>query len=230
MPMTRASTVVKSRFVRPGSSRTTPTAYRGRAGGGARRQIGAALRYVQTRPLGSDEKATDRALFTAHADTVVRQEARDDLAGWVTPGVAYHSLVFSPGPLGEGMTAEQMRAWTRHVMADLEQRWGGPVSWYAVVHQHTDHIHTHVIVAASRVGKDGVRRGTRFSRDDFAALRESGDHWAEQERVAARLWREVESYAATITRTALVLALPSGSGGHGPTDRDEIERSQRTRR
>src|SRR5438105_2976056 len=127
----RMNTVVKSRYVRPGSGRTTPRAYRGRAGGGTRRQIGAALRYLQTRPLGAHERSEDRALFSAIDDATLRREARDDLAQWVTPGVAYHSLVFSPGPLGEGMTAEQMRDWTRHVMADLEKRWGGTLTWYA---------------------------------------------------------------------------------------------------
>jgi hypothetical protein len=177
------------------------------------------------------EQAADRALFSAIANDVVRREARDELARWVTPAVAYHSLVLSPGLLGEGMTVSQMREWTRHLMVDLEVRWGGPVTWYATVHQHTDHIHVHVIVAASRARAGGERRATRFSRDDFAALRESGDRWAEHERRAAYLWQEAERYAADIARTALVLAVPSGgNGGHGATDRDEIERSQRMRR
>lgn len=178
-----------------------------------------------------EEHADDRTLFTAHRDAVLRQVAKDDLAHWVTPHVAYHSMVLSPGPLGAEMTAEQMRDWTRHVLADLEKRGGSHVSWYAVVHQHTDYIHAHVIVAASGAGMDGIRHNTRFSREDFAAMRASGDHWAEHERRAARLWYEAELYAADVARTALVLALPSGgSGGHCLTDRDEIERATRTRR
>src|SRR5579871_5998139 len=116
----RTSTVVKSRFVRPGSSRTTPAAYRGRAGAGTRRQIGAALRYIETRDLGPDERSEDRALFDATANAVDQRAAREELARLVTAGVAYHSLVLSPGPLGDGMTASAMQAWTRHVMADLE--------------------------------------------------------------------------------------------------------------
>lgn len=223
----RTSTVVKSRFVRPGSSRTTPAAHRGRAGGGARRQIGAALRYIETRPLGPEEKPEDRALFNAGQDDVAQREAREELARWVTPGVAYHSLVLSPGLLGEGMSVEQMREWTRHVMADLDKRWGGAVTWYAAIHHHTDHIHAHVIVAASRERPEGGHQGTRFGRDDFAAMRASGDRQAEHDHAAARVVREVERYAADLAW--LVLALPhgGGGGGHGPTDRDEIERDER---
>jgi hypothetical protein len=230
MARAQPSTVVKSRFVRPGSNRTTPAAYRGRAGGGARRQIGAALRYIETRALGPEERPEDRALFSAGQDDVARREAREELARWVTPSVAYHSLVLSPGSLGEGLTVEQMREWTRHVMADLERRWGGPVTWYAVVHQHTDHIHTHVIVAASRERPDGGRQCMRFGRDDFAAMRASGDRWAEQEHASTHLWREAERYAADLALLTLALPHGGGGGGRGPTDRDEIERSLRSHR
>ncbi|SRR5579883_408229 len=223
----RTSTVVKSRFVRPGSSRTTPAAYRGRAGGGARRQIGAALRYIETRELGADERPEDRALFSAQADQIARREAREEVARWVTPGVAYHSLVLSPGPLGESMSVEQMREWTRHVMADLEKRWGAEVTWYAAIHQHTDHIHAHVIVAASRERSDGGRQGTRFGREDFAALRASGDRQAEHDHAAAQVVREVERYAADLAWLVLALPHSGGGGGHGPTDRDEIDRDER---
>lgn len=232
MPRGRTSTVVKSRYIRAGSSRTTPAAYRGRDGGGSRRQIGAALRYIETRELGAGERTEDRALFNAQADDVARREAREDLARWVTPGVAYHSLVLSPGPAAEGLTVEQMRAWTRHVMADLDKRWGGDgthpvVTWYAAIHQHTDHIHAHVIVAASRERTDGGRQGTRFGRDDFAAMRASGDRHAEQERASVQLWRDAEHYSAEILRLALVLSHSGGGGGGGRTDRDEIERDER---
>jgi hypothetical protein len=234
MARARTSTVVKSRYIRAGSSRTMPAGYRGRPGGGSRRQIGAALRYIETRPLGPEERLDDRALFSAQADHVGRRKAREELARLVTPGVAYHSLVLSPGPLGVGLTVEQMRAWTRRVMADLERRWGvdatrPPVTWYAVVHQHTSHIHAHVIVAASRERPDGGRQGTRFGREDFAAMRASGDRWARYERTSADLLREAERYTADLVR--LVLVRPQGGGGgRGPTDREEIERSLRTRR
>ncbi|SRR5579883_27401 len=226
----RTSTVVKSRFVRPGSSRTTPAAYRGRPGGGARRQIGAALRYIQARMLGPQERPEDRALFDARQDDVIRREAREELARWVTPSVAYHSLVLSPGPPGEGMSMAQMREWTRQVMADLETRWGGTLAWYAVVHQHTGHIHAHVIVAASRESPGGGRQGTYFGREDFAAMRTSGDHRAEQELASLHLWREAERYAAGLAQLTLALPRGGGDGGRGPTDRDEIERSLRSHR
>jgi hypothetical protein len=192
------------------------------------------LRYLQTRPLGPGEWPEDRALFSAQDDTVVRWDAREALARWVTPGVAYHSLVLSPGPVGAGMTPEQMRDWTRHVMADLEQRGGGPVTWYAAVHQHTAHIHVHVIMAASRVSAGSARRATRLVAADFQALRESGDRWAEHEGRTMHLWQQVEWYAADLAGAALALARPSGGGGgghgSGPTDRDEIERSLWPRR
>jgi len=229
--MGRTSTVVKSRYARPGSGRTTPRAHRGRAGSGSRRQIGAALRYVEMRDLGPDESAEDRALFTAATDTVARPQAREDLAQWVTSGVAYHSLVLSPGPAGAEMSADEMRVWTRHVMADLEQRLGGAVTWSAAVHRHTDHIHVHVIAAASRTGAGGKRQRVWLGRDDFTAMRQSGDRWADHQCRTNSLLREAEGYAADLLRTAaLILPHGGGSGRGGSSDLDEIERSQRTRR
>ena len=132
------------------------------------------------------------------------------------------------------MTASEMRAWTRHVLADLDKMWGGEMTWYAAVHQHTAHIHAHVIVAASRAHAGGGRQGTRFGREDFAVLRASGDHWAGHARREALLMEEADHYAGEVVRTALTLAHGSGGGGggRGPTDRDEIERehAERTRR
>src|SRR5262249_12312797 len=145
-------------------------------------------------------------------------------------GVAYHSLVLSPGPLGEGLTVEQMREWTRQVMADLESRWGGAVIWFAVVHQHTGHIHAHVIVAASHERPDGGRQRARFRREDFAAMSANGDRWAEHERASVHMWREAERYASDLAWLTLVLPHGGGGDGRGSTDRDEIERSVRSHR
>jgi hypothetical protein len=91
--MARTCTVVKGRFVRPGSSRTTPAAFRANPGVGARRQIGATLRYLETRELGVGEQPEDRALFSAFEDRVARQVVADHLTRRVTPDVAYHSLM-----------------------------------------------------------------------------------------------------------------------------------------
>jgi hypothetical protein len=115
--MARTCTAVKGRFVRPGSSRTTPAAFRASPGVGTRRQIGATLRYLETREPGAGEQPKDRALFGAFEDRVARQVVRDDLARWVTPDVAYYSLVLSPGPLGRAMNVERMRDWMQRVMA-----------------------------------------------------------------------------------------------------------------
>ena len=116
--------------------------------------------------MGPEERPEDRALFNAGQDDVAQWEAREELARWVTPGVAYHSLVLSPGPLGEGMSVEQMREWTRHVMADLDKRWGGDgtphmVTWYAAIHQHINPEKLTIVRAGTVPGATGTGPATK---------------------------------------------------------------------
>src|SRR5437764_14753612 len=111
----RTRTVVKNRYQRTGPRATTPAAHRGKPGTGGRRSIGNALRYIQTRPLGQEERPEDRAFFDRDRDGVSRADAREHLAAQVTPGVAYHSMVLSPGAGAERLSRVEMQEWTRRV-------------------------------------------------------------------------------------------------------------------
>src|SRR5437660_1633523 len=118
MAQSRTRTVVKNRYQRTGPRAATPTAHRGKPGTGGRRSISSALRYIQVRPLGQEERPEDRAFFDRERDGVSRAEAREHLAERVTRGVAYHSMVLSPGVGAERMSREELQTWTRAMMAD----------------------------------------------------------------------------------------------------------------
>lgn len=228
----RTRTVVKNRYQRTGPRANTPAAHRGKPGAGGRRSISSALRYIQARPLGQDERPEDRAFFDRGRDGVSRAEAREHMAAQVTVNVAYHSMVLSPGAGAERMSREEMQEWTRRVMADLEQHRGRELVWYAVIHRHNDHPHVHVIVGASTTRPSGWQEGVRFTKADFAHMRESGDRHFDQIRRDGALLRDVEQYLSAATRelaTLLGRTLTSTSGGGGPTDRDQIERSRHDR-
>jgi hypothetical protein len=226
----RTRTVVKNRYQRTGPRATIPAAHRGKPGTGGRRSISSALRYIQVRPLGQDERPEDRAFFGRERDGVSRAEAREHLAERVTRGVAYHSMVLSPGVGAEGMSREELQTWTRAMMADLERRMGRDLVWYAVVHRHNAHPHAHVIVGASTSGPDGRQEGVRFGRADFQFMREQGDHHFYQMRRDDALLRDAEQYLSAATRELAALlaraVTSGGAGGGGPTDRDRIERSR----
>src|SRR6185437_13006035 len=75
-----------------------------------------ALHYMQCRPLGEDEQAADRILFTARTEGLSRQEARTLILEHAGRRVAYHRLILSPGE-----SVADTRRWTRLVLADLSR-------------------------------------------------------------------------------------------------------------
>lgn len=228
----RTRTVVKNRYQRAGPRATTPAAHRGKSRVGGRRSISNALRYIQTRPLGPDERPEDRRLFDHECDSVSRADARERLAERVTRGVAYHSMVLSPGPGAERLSREELQAWTRGVMADLARYRTQELVWYAVVHRHNEHPHVHVLLGASTTAS-GRPEQIRFTRNDFQLMRERGDRHCDRLRSDDALLREVEQYLTAATRELAALfartLTSDGSGGGGPTDRERIERSLRER-
>ena len=132
-----------------------------------------ALYYMENRPLGDDEQASDRRLFTVRTEGLSRHEARALLMEHTCRRVAYHRLILSPG-----RAVEDLQRWTRLVMADLSRHLGQELHWVAVAHHNTAHPHVHLLLAGT--GERLVRGGGRalpvlLRTEEYAVLRDSGD-------------------------------------------------------
>jgi len=140
---------------------------------GLRGKLWDALHYMQCRPLGEDEQAADRILFTSRTEGLSRQEARALILEHAGRRVAYHRLILSPGE-----SVEDMRRWTRLVLADLSRHLHQDLHWVAVVHRNTAHPHVHVLVAGrgERLSGEGRAAAVLLRPDEYEVLRESGDH------------------------------------------------------
>ena len=144
-----------------------------------RSRLVAHLKYVEHRLRDEQESREDRRLFSKEEDRVTRQQAVEDVMGHTSSGVAYHKIVLSPA---EDEPIRDWKQWTREVMADLEERQGKELHWYAVQHQNTDNPHVHVILAGAgeEPGAEKLKPVKLFAQD-FQAMRESGQEHSEHE-------------------------------------------------
>lgn len=144
-------------------------------GKGASSRLGAHLKYIEHRAREEHESRSDRRIFDKDEDVVSRREAQDGIMEHAHHNVSYHKLVLSPG---QDEPVQDWREWTREVMADLEERQGKELHWYAVAHSNTENPHVHVVLAGSGENHDtGEREMVRMYAPDYQFLRESGhDH------------------------------------------------------
>lgn len=127
----------------------------------------AAVRYAATR---RDHTGTlgQRAVFSPDGE-LDRDAAITRLIA--VTGSHHYRITLNAG---EGHHHVDQQAWTRDVMAALEERRGGDVPWVAVEHRdHAAHDHVHVALVLD----------VALDRRDLAALREAAD--ASWERHAA---------------------------------------------
>jgi hypothetical protein len=77
-----------------------------------------------------------------------------------------YRLTLSPHP-GHQDAGRQLglQRWTREIMAQLDRGAEPPVEWFAVIHDHPDHRHVHVVAVSPR----------RLDVDHFRAMRQAGD-------------------------------------------------------
>ena len=138
----------------------------------------ASLNYMAQRP-DLDGRQGERALFSAQEDGISVEEGQRVINEG--KGQHYYRLILNPGAGSE--PKGDLQAWTREVMADLEQNRGRAVSWVAVVHDdHTRHAHVHVQALT-----DGLIR-----RPELHLLREVANKtWAEELRVHQELRQDV---------------------------------------
>jgi hypothetical protein len=133
--------------------------------------------------------AKDHVRYAVHRpDEHGRRQYRElwDRDGQISKQVAYtrlddvkhpdyiYRLTLSPHPERQDPGRRlDLRAWTRGMMQQLEQRAGQQLAWFAAVHEHPDHRHIHVVAVTER----------RLEVRDLQALREAGDnHALDQQR------------------------------------------------
>jgi type IV secretory pathway VirD2 relaxase len=128
--------IAKGRFVKGGAANSASAAG----------HLNSHLKYLEHRSRDDLERLEDRSIFSREDDDVERRAAVNDVMEHTSHSVSYHKIVLSPG---DDEPVQNWRAWTREVMADLEDEQGKDLHWYAVVHQNTDHPHVHVVVAGA---------------------------------------------------------------------------------
>ncbi len=142
----------------------------------------AGLRYYQMRPRGEGEPP--RSLFTKDG-TISRAEAYRLLDARQARGYLAHRLMLSPAADEQ---PDDLQAFTRHVMNELEKEKGMPLHWVAVAHHNTEHPHIHVLLCGGGEGRCGQRREVRLNRADHARLREGGREYCRAERDEQARW------------------------------------------
>ena len=127
----------------------------------------AAVRYYQMRPRGEGEPP--RAIFGKEG-AMTRAEAYRLMDEHQARGYLAHRLMLSPS--GEERP-EDLKDFTRHVMAELEHDKGQTLHWVAVEHHNTDQPHVHIVLCGGG-GQDGQTREVRLDRGDHARIKEDG--------------------------------------------------------
>jgi hypothetical protein len=157
--------IARGRYIRGGAAnRASATSH-----------LNAHLKYLEHRSRDEQENREDRAIFSKDDNQVDRREAVDDVMAHTSGSVSYHKIVLSPG---EDEPVQDWRAWTREVMADMEEQQGKDLHWYAVHHSNTEHEHVHVVVAGAGEDREtGREEAVKLYPEDYAHVRESGhDH------------------------------------------------------
>jgi len=223
-----AVTVAMGRYVPGGATG------RGKSAAG---QAYDALRYMQMRALGENERPEDRRYFGAVGEGGSWQDARGIIMDHATARVAFHRIIMSPGP---GQEVADMREWTRMVMDELSDTLGQELHWVAVVHRNTEHAHAHVLLAGGgeRNGDPGgALEPVVLRRAHYESLRHAGDRSAAHLRDLGHarihgmrqiLTRE-ERRAERVAREAAWISAAADGAEKGP-DGAEKERGVATRR
>lgn len=152
-------------------------------------------KYLQYRERDPEQETkADRQFFNEESDAIDRRWVVKDVLNEDTQAgdIYYHRIILSPS---QEEPVSDWRAWTREVMADLEDHLEQDVNWYAVYHANTDDPHVHVIVQGSGMDREtGNREPVAFAPDDFRMMRESGREHSEYEyqHFLAEKWQDID--------------------------------------
>lgn len=122
------------------------------------------LRYYQTRPDASGARQ-QRPGFDAERDDLERKDVYKTVEDANETYV--YRVILSPG---EQLEADELRAWTREVIAGLESERGEKLTWAAYVHDDPEHSHAHALLFTNK----------KLDRDDLRYMREAGDKTLQQ--------------------------------------------------
>lgn len=136
------------------------------------------VRYLE-REAATVGVAGKERLFTASLEQIGRREAIEQIMARASLArVRYHKLVLSPAA---NEPIKDWQAWTRSVMAELQQHLGTQLTWTAIKHTNTAHPHIHVVLSGS--GPDlhtGASKAVRLHLAEYELLRKSGMTQSEQ--------------------------------------------------
>lgn len=172
----------------------------------SRERARAALRYYETRPRGEDEPP--RAIFTA-TGTATRAEAYRLLDAQQTTRFLAHRLMLSPSPAER---PEDLQAFTRYVLQELEKEKGLALYWVAVEHRNTDHPHVHVVLCGGGGARHGSLENVRLDRADHAHIKDDGIAYCRTEERDRERWIGALARAAADDRDREVAR--DGRDGH----------------
>ncbi len=172
----------------------------------------AGVRYYQMRPRGEDEPP--RSIFGKEG-TMTRDEAYRLLDAHQARGYLAHRLMLSP-PADQ--RPEDLRDFTRHVMAELERDKGRTLHWVAVEHRNTAHPHVHIVLAGGAEGPDGRARELRLDRGDHRQIKEDGETYC---RLAARVRDDWDRALDAAARDDAGARAPARFGPGRGGDRDD---------
>jgi type IV secretory pathway VirD2 relaxase len=154
----------------------------------------AALRYYETRPRGRAEPP--RTIFTA-TGTVTRAEAYRLLDTHQHARYLAHRLMLSPA---EDERPDDLAAFTRYVLAELEKQQGLTLHWIAVEHRNTAHPHVHIILCGRGQDEDQQPRAVRLNRDDHVRIKDDGVAYCRMEERDRERWGDALARAVADDR------------------------------
>ncbi len=155
---------------RAGGSSSRGTVVRARYGASAGK-TSAAVNYYTQRPDDEHIQQEERQGFSKGQEELSREEMYI-LAKQQDEQKSYgYEMVLSPPPENsKDMSNEELQSWSKGVMMDLEARHGEDMKWIAVVHEHKEHPHVHVMAWTNE----------KLDRADLNAIRESANRSLEQ--------------------------------------------------
>ena len=128
---------------------------------------------------GEDRDKEGRKFFDQKRDDIDVRDVKQTMYDHSdSRGVAMHKLILSPG-----RQDVDMYEYTREVMYELGREKGMDLTWRAVIHDNTEHIHAHVCLMA----KTDSGQRVRLNREDHHRAREIGDDYIYREFGMKRL-------------------------------------------
>lgn len=151
------------------------------------------INYIQYRE-GADRARGPRYFFDSLSNSIPGAVIKARLAELNQRDVQIHKIILSPG-----LNNADMFAYAREMMSNLSSSKGLDLEWYAVTHENTEHLHSHVVV----LGTDLQGRAVHLNGKDSKQLRKWGNEFLDREHNLERyLDQELKRLLGEPTRAA----------------------------